>query len=410
MDEVANFLDLSVEDQRTAIVGLAAKRNLSAGRVFLTLPRDRGIVRQVEFPAAIRDTLKSAVSLQIEALSPWPLDEIYWDFAYREGSKASKCIVTVVIIPRQNVEPWIDLFRAAKLPLTGVSLSPASLAHGVEVLWTADNRPTIVLDAEESYVDGVLLSSGSLSSVRQPGKESATAKTAVAQLISLGRVQSPEDARLIVYGAAAESVEGLEDVPVPLENAGGASRQFGAVASALSSVKSGGFNCNVLPPDVRFRRSQLRLVPTYALVLVALGLAAGLGLREPYQYSRYAASLDGEIRGVAPQARQVSAQAAELDRLALKYRALLSTFQQNDYTLESLQQLATSLPPTAWLTSFTYQDGSVMISGTAVSASEVQKILEETALFKDVQFTSSVAREPDGRERFSLKAAIEVSK
>ena len=131
-------------------------------------------------------------------------------------------------------------------------------------------------------------------------------------------------------------------------------------------------------------------------------------LREPYQSTAYASQLDREIKSIAPQARQVSAQAAELDGLALKYRALLANLQQKDYTLESLRELAVTLPPTAWLTNYTYQDGTVTISGTAVSASEIQKLLEDTALFKDVQFTSSVARDPDGRERFSLKASIEV--
>src|SRR4051794_36858695 len=78
-DEVPGFPGLSVEDQRLAITNLATKHKISPGRVFLTLPRDRGIVRQVEFPAEIGANLRSAVSLQIEALSPWAPHEIYWD-------------------------------------------------------------------------------------------------------------------------------------------------------------------------------------------------------------------------------------------------------------------------------------------------------------------------------------------
>ena len=131
-------------------------------------------------------------------------------------------------------------------------------------------------------------------------------------------------------------------------------------------------------------------------------------LRESYQSTVYASKLDQEIRITSPQARQVSAQAVELDRLALKYRALLANLQQKDYALESLRELSAALPPTAWLTNYVYQDGTVTISGTAASASEVQKVLEDTPLFRDVQFTSSVARDPDGREHFSLKASIEV--
>ena len=133
-----------------------------------------------------------------------------------------------------------------------------------------------------------------------------------------------------------------------------------------------------------------------------------MAVREPYQLTGYASQVDREIKSVAPQAREVSAQAAELDRLALKYRALLANFQNKDYALESLRELAVSLPPTAWLTNYSYQDGVVTVSGIAPSASEIQKTLEDSALFKDVQFTSSVSRDADGKERFSLKASIEV--
>jgi Tfp pilus assembly protein PilN len=409
LEDVPGFLDLPRDEQKTSIVNLVTKHTMSAGRVFLTLPRDHGIVRQLEFPAEVRDNLKSAVSLQLEALSPWPLDEIYWDFAAREPNKSAKVIVTVVIIPRQNLDPWIDLLKLVKLPLSGASLAPAAYGHAVQTLWP-DAVSTIVLDSESQYVDGVLVNSGSLTSVGQSGVDSIeTAKAAVEQLLSLGRLQTPEEARLLVCGGAAAALEGVEEIRLPLENAGSdAATRFGAIASAFGNIKKSGLNCNVLPPQLRFRRSPLQLIPTYALALLAIGLAATMSLREPYQSTLYAAKLDREIKTVAPQARQVSAQAADLDRLALKYRALLANLQQRDYTLESLQQLAVSLPPTTWLTNFSYQDAAITISGTAVSASEVQKILEETALFKDVQFTSSVSRDPDGRERFSLKASIEV--
>jgi Tfp pilus assembly protein PilN len=409
-DEIIGFVDLSPEDRSGSVLQLIRKYRVSAGRVFLTLPRDRGIVRQIELPVELQEKLRPAVALQVEALCPWPVEEIYWDFAYEKPkSGATKLIVTIVIIPRANLDPWIEFFKTVRLPLSGAALSLSSCAHGVRVLWP-DTGPTVVLNCESGYTEGAVIQDGRLTSVRQTGDDSpATVNAVVEQLLSMARLEKPENARLLIYGPGSAALEDVQPVSLGLENApANASGRFGAICSALSVSKKTGFECNLVPENLRFRTSQLRLVPTYVLLLLTVLLGGAMLLREPYQSTLYASKLDHEIQLVAPQVKEVSSQAAELDRLAKKYRALLANLQNKDYSLESLRELAGSLPATAWLTNYTYQDGSVTITGVAASASEVQKVLEATALFKDVQFTSSVSRDADGKEHFSLKASIEV--
>jgi hypothetical protein len=68
------------------------------------------------------------------------------------------------------------------------------------------------------------------------------------------------------------------------------------------------------------------------------------------------------------------------------------------------------LPASAWLGTYSYQDGNVSLSGFADSAAEVQKVLEDSPVFKDVQFTSSLTRDQSGKDRFNLRASIEVSR
>ena len=46
------------------------------------------------------------------------------------------------------------------------------------------------------------------------------------------------------------------------------------------------------------------------------------------------------------------------------------------------------------------------VAGFAQSSSVVQKALEESPLFEDVQFSSPVVRDASGRDRFSIKAAL----
>jgi len=408
--DVPGFVGLAQGDQVSAIVQLVTRHKLSASSVYLTLSRDQGIVRQFEFPVEVLEKLRSSVALQLETLCPWPAEEIYWDFSGDSPRKGSKSIrVTVAIIPRLVLDPWIELFRLAKLPLSGASLSSLSIAHGVGSLWKG-NAPTIVLDCESGYVEGVVVQSGQLFSVTQNGDEvSHSAQSVIQRLLALSRLPSLETVRLIVCGSEGQSIELAARVALPIENAkADSSDKFGAIASSLNSLRKSGFETNLIPSALRYRRSQAPLIPAYVLLVLTAILGLLLAMREPYQLTGYASTIDSEIQRIAPVAREVSKQQSELNKLSERYRALSAGFKSRDYNLEALRELTRTLPPTAWLTNYSYQDGSVTISGLADSASELQKLLEDTALFKEVQFTSSVTRDAKGKDHFTIKANIEV--
>lgn len=411
-DTVAGFLDMDEDQRRRAVLDLTRKHKIGAGRVYLSIPRDNGVVRQIEFPIEVRDKLREAVTFQMETLSPWPTDEIYSDYSAGVPKSTSKTIpVTVVIIPRAVLDPWITFFKSAGLPLSGASLSSLVCAHGTSVLWP-DTRPTVVLDCEDSFVEGVIIQASRVTSLTVKGSDvNAQARSVAEQLMSVGRVQSPENVRVVLHGSASSAFETIPTVPLPLENArSDSSRVFGTIAAALAGIKRSAFNVNLVPADQRYRRNQLQLIPTYALVGLTVLAGIAMIVREPYQSSVYASKLDTEIRKISPEIKEVSAQEAELNRLSEKYRALFGHFQSRDLNLEAMRELSHVLPPTAWLTNYIYQNDSVTISGFAQSASEIQKALEDSPVFKDVQFVNSVTRDANGKDRFSVKATLEGTK
>ncbi len=316
--------------------------------------------------------------------------------------------MTVVVIPRAELDSWIEFFKAVKLPFSGASLSSVSGAHGVGSLWT-DGAPTLVLDCEENAVEGTLVKQGRLGAIRATGDDQAQLLKSVSdKLMSLGRVNASEIHRVLTYGS--NSGEFQQDNPVlPLENSKRESvSAFGAIGSALLGIKSTGFSANLVPKNLRYRRNQVQLIPTYVLLGLTILLGLAVRAREPYQMSVYGAQLDNEIRRLAPTVKDVAQQEAELDSLTKKCRALASHFQQRDMNLESMRELTRVLPASAFVSNYTFQDGTLALSGFAASASEVQKVLEDSPLFKDVQFTSSVTKDPGGKDRFTLKATIEV--
>jgi Tfp pilus assembly protein PilN len=267
------------------------------------------------------------------------------------------------------------------------------------------------LGCEGNYVEGLLVHGDFLHSMTLTGEAiAAQAKTVVERLFSNGKLSSPEPARLIVYGPERGAVDSGDIPALPIEDAQSRlAAGFGAVAASVAGVRKTAFEANLVPKHLRYRRSQLQMLPTYVLLALAVLLGIGLLVRNPYQLMGYASSIDNEINNVSPQVRDVALQEAQLNSLSLKHRALTGHFQNRDFNLEALLELSRLLPPSAWLANYSYQDGVITVSGFADAASEVQRVLEDSALLKEVMFTAPVSRDAAGKDRFTLKATIEAA-
>jgi Tfp pilus assembly protein PilN len=407
---IADFVILNDDDRKKAIQALFKKNRIPASHIYLTLPRDQGILRQIELPAQLGRKLAEVVGMQVEALSPWPAAEIYWDFATESLKKGMKTMtVTIVIIPRATLDPWIVLFKSAGIPLSGATLSALAHGHGTQVLWK--EGPTIVLHRQRSYTEGSFINGSRVVALTVPSTEIELAPRLLTdRLLSAAKQPTSEGVRLIVCGDLEEPL--TEDNPrLPVERAkADAARDFGPIAAALLPLKQSAFKSNAVPPELRHRESRRRLIPAFALAFLSICMGAALLAREPYQSSIYASQLDRQIRQIAPTVKEVNQQEQELNRLSERYRALIAQFQNHDYVLETLGELARVLPPSAFLASYSYQDGTITVSGFAQSASEIQNLLESSPVFKGVEFTTGVIRDNSGKDRFTLKMVLEGPK
>jgi general secretion pathway protein L len=104
-------------EQLQAVVGK------SSNRAFLVLSRDHGVVRNLQLPVDVQQDLKSALALQIEAISSWPEQEVYWDYIVeRPADKPKWLAITIVIIPKSILDSWLQLFESSNMPLSGATL------------------------------------------------------------------------------------------------------------------------------------------------------------------------------------------------------------------------------------------------------------------------------------------------
>ena len=408
--QIAGFMGLSEEERKKAVRALFKNHRVPATRVYLALPREQGIVRQVDLPAEMTQKLADVVKFQVETLSPWPLDEIYWDSSHDQPKKNRKLsTVTIAIIPRSVLDPWIVFFKSAGIPLSGAALSSLAYAHGSATLWK-DSTPNLILHCEQSYVEGVLVSGTRVAALTAPASDgSFDGKSLVDTLLSVAKLSSAQGARFVVCGGNPAAASRDENPRLPIEDAKPESaKDFGPIATSLLPLKGSAFKANLVPSELRHRESQVRLIPTYVLGLLTICMGMALVAREPYQTMLYASRLESEIRTIAPQVSEVADQEDELNQLSARLRAFTATLQGVDHNLEAMRELVRILPPAAFLASYAYQDGGITISGFAPSASEIQSFLESSSMFKSVEFTNSVTREATGKDRFTMKMVVEV--
>ena len=72
-----------------------------------------------------------------------------------------------------------------------------------------------------------------------------------------------------------------------------------------------------------------------------------------------------------------------------------------------VNELTDRLPTDAYLQTFRYRNGRIEIEGFANRASELIQALENSSMFRNVQFTSPTTQGQAGEERFSIVMEIE---
>src|SRR5437867_107079 len=246
---IAGFLDLNEEAKRKTFQTLVRSHRIPTTRLYLALPREHGIVRQIDLPAEMTEKLGDVVRLQVETLSPWALEEIYWDFGKEPQKKNRKLItITIAIIPRTILDPWIAFFKSVRVPLSGATLSSLAFGNGTSALWK-DAIPTIVLHQEQSYTEAIAISESRLAALTVPATEDTVSQAVIDRLLPVAKLASAEGSRLLVCGEKADPAILNDNPPLPIESAKREwTRDFGAIATALVPLKESMFKSNLVPP------------------------------------------------------------------------------------------------------------------------------------------------------------------
>ncbi len=374
--------------------------------VHLVLPGSFGTVREIDVPSAVTGDLADVAALQLESVSPWPIEDIWWS-AGGGDSRNSKLPIRkalLSVIPAEAARPWVDLFHQVGLPLASLSLAPAAWAEGLVRLFGTD-RPSVALGVLEDRVEGVLVTRDRAMAATGTfgiglGDRDPAVRRTLADLVGRARVEDPDTIRLVARGPIPDELHPLALGALPLnDGTNRAVENFGAIAAALAR------SANLIPPALREKREVARFVPTIALAACLLVAVTALLVREPYQYLRYSQRLDAEIARLAPLVDEVIAEDTELAAAREQFQ-ILDAVIADDSNLEALMWLAGSMPLDTWITSYSSQGNVLTLSGYSAATSQFQLLLEGSDLFEGVELASPVTRDATNRERFTLRMRL----
>jgi general secretion pathway protein L len=72
-----------------------------------------------------------------------------------------------------------------------------------------------------------------------------------------------------------------------------------------------------------------------------------------------------------------------------------------------LREMTRLIPDDTYLTDYTFRDGRIEISGLSPSASRLIPLLEASALFRNVHFSSAIVSQGKEQERFKIRLNLE---
>src|SRR5262245_2514271 len=205
LHRIPDFMTLNDEERANAVRKIAKNHHLPTNRVYLTIPRNQGIVRQVDLPVELGQKLADVVKIQVETFSPWPIDEVFWDFAYEARKTGQRLTtVTIAIVPRTLLEPWIKFFTSVGLPLSGATLSSLAYAHGANTFWK-NSSVSLILHQEATYTEGIALNAGRVAALTVTDNANKDAKVVIDRLLAVAKLPSAENSRVVVCGAGVDA-------------------------------------------------------------------------------------------------------------------------------------------------------------------------------------------------------------
>jgi Tfp pilus assembly protein PilN len=417
------------------ITDFISKHQIRRDQVFISIPREKVILRFLRFPAATKENLRKVLEYEAARYTPFEKEELCFDYQILQEDPDGIELV-VVYVKKEEINLYLSTLKKIGIEPFAIQI-PSIAALNLFFYHQGDKSReiAILLDMSSPFFEMNILrgrkweESFNLLSSPDENKE----ETILEVLRKAGwSGEAMSRAAFFVYGldAARGSLPSLRDndplqiVNAPplhrIEVARGETRPdyiYPSIGLALMGLVKPRFGLNLLPPEMRRRARQTLKYLALSLAGVSLFLMiAGLyGTIRGYQNELR--SLQQEIRMRKPMVDQTLAMRREAQELQKEVDEFSKIMMGEVSKIEILKELTEILPPSAYIWNLRYTGKEIEISGFADSASDLIPLIDKSPLFEKVEFSAPVTKERERRtgvekerERFKIKMRLEGRK
>jgi general secretion pathway protein L len=391
---------------------------IPSSEVYIGIPRELAIVKELFFPAAVKENLKATLRYEMEKYIPLSPDEVYFDFQIIDEDKALNQIkIMLVVVKKEIIDSCIDLKDRIGVGISGIEISATAICNYI----FADQNPKFNGEANGfAHLQNEVLEIGIVEnrqlccsrSVKVDLQQEDLSSILINEIEPALEVSGLKTSPLhIIFNGPPRYFESLEqnasdDFQVSslnLTDSGILSHEMiVSLGTALKGFEKVSMDINLLP--VIHRKRPSRLAYYVMFVLLALTILSGLlwGGSKIMRERMVLTQLNSEMERVLSETKKIDQIRDELKTLENQIGYIESLVKKRVPILDVLLEISERLPDTAWIQDFRYSEKGGQIYGFADSASELIQLLEASPLFKEVIFLSTITKRKDGKERFRI--------
>ena len=394
---------------------------LSGTGITLIVPKAWAVVRTVELPSTVKDTLAEVVSYELDRFTPFSAADAFYDFRILKEQNG-KLTVMVAAVKADKITPYIAALRDKGVDVGMVTLDLFCI--GGLLNYSKISSEGIFVEVHERGYDGAFFSGGlpgiTFTGIFQSGDDRARADMILAEIAPLQELsgQQGKSHKVVLYFKNLNTtlkellkvklpLTALDETGIRLRPSAGREFSYKAIGGVVETLWPGAAGLNLLSRGKKEARKTplgLTAILVFALIAVLVFYVTAPIKIESARLS----DLDSKIAVKKSEVKKVEALRAEA-KLLREEIAAVEDFSGKGYkAMDILKELTKSLPPSVWLTRVKITMKTVDIEGYAASATGILAKLEASRYFKKTEFASPTFRDTRmNADRFSIKMELE---
>lgn len=388
----------------------------------LSVPKAWAIIRTAEVPVTFKENLPDAILFELDRLTPFKPEDIYYDFMVLK-EEANKLTLLLVAVKKDLINPYLGALREQGFNVTRITANLSglgALCHYMEPL-----TDSIFIDIDEKGYEGALFRKGAIENVFagefEAGEDQAKIDLIMTDIASfkksgytlrlmlLLRDNNPAFKEILKLRLGLP-VTILNETAINLVSGDGVDLSYAAIGGVLEALWPKIKGMNLLKKG-RYEELKPPMAVTFVLAFAVVAILLFYMAAPLWIEGERVKEIDRQIALRKEEVRKIEALKNESNSIEAEIRTIDSFRENRTMFLNILKELTVILPKTTWLSRVKSTETTVEIEGYASSATELLPRLEASKYFKKAEFATNTFRDARmNADRFTIKMEIEGAK